>query len=29
MHDLYTWQALCLILMVAIIAANHYHEKRR
>ena len=29
MHDLYAWQALCLILMVAIITANHYYEKRR
>lgn len=29
MHDLYAWQALCLTLMAAIIAANHYYEKRR
>lgn len=27
MTDLYTWQAVCLILMVAVVAANYLHEK--
>lgn len=29
MTDLHVWQAVCLILMVAITAANHYYETRR